>query len=240
MDIASIILLFLVFFVSSLVRSGLGFGDAIIAMPILVLSLGLTVAVPLIGITTFLLSGLLLIKERQSFKLKNIAPLLLPTLAGIPIGIYFLTEEYELVLNFLLGVFIVILSILSLLDLQIKKAKSPILFGFLAGVFGGAYNTPGSLIAVYANSQKWDLSTFKATLQGYFIFMEISIMIAHAIKGLWTQAVFQHLLFAIPVIFIGFITGIKLSNRLDEKKAQLYINIFLILIGGYIIIRSST
>src|SRR5690606_37191986 len=62
-------------------------------------------------------------------------------------------------------------------------------FGFVAGCLGGAYNTSGPPVVVYASAQPWDARQLRATLQGYFIFASLMIAGSHGLAGLWTREV---------------------------------------------------
>ena len=236
METTLVVFLVLIIFVSSFVRTAIGFGDSVIAMPILSVLFGLTTATPLIGITTLSLGVLILFKEKKSFSLSNITPLLIPTFVGIPIGIYCLTEEYESFFKAILGLILILFAAFNLLNFKMKYAKSPLFFGFLAGVFGGAYNTLGPPIVVYASTQNWDTKTFKASLQGYFIVTEVAIVAGHGLKGLWTPIVLNYLLLSIPALILGFVLGNLLFGKLDERKSKFCINVFLIFMGVFLVV----
>ena len=60
-------------------------------------------------------------------------------------------------------------------------------FGFAAGVLGSAYNTGGPPVIIYGTMRRWPPAHFRATLQGFFLFTNIFVLVGHGLAGLWTR-----------------------------------------------------
>ena len=85
-------------FVSALARSVFGFGDALIAMPLLSLLGGpetVHFSKPLVAMVTAATAGLMLVREWRSIHFKSAAWLVLSAAVGIPLGFLFLTHADE-------------------------------------------------------------------------------------------------------------------------------------------------
>lgn len=136
-----------ILFISSLVRAVFGFGDALIAMPLLAMtSLGMKTASPLVALIAALLSLMVLVKDWRIIDFKSTWRLIAATVPGIPLGLLLLKGPYENAGKIILALVIIGFSLYCLLRpklfaLRHEWAAYP--FGFLAGILGGAYNTNG-------------------------------------------------------------------------------------------------
>lgn len=229
-----------ILFLSTLIRSALGFGDALIAMPLLTLLVGLQVATPLtaMGATTIALT--ILVRAWKKVDLRAAWRLVLTTWIGIPIGIFFLKAAPEVVVKSLLGVIITGFGLYNLIvpDLpHLLNENWAYLTGLIAGILGGAYNTNGPPVVIYGMLRRWDPEKFRATLQGYFLPTGLVILVTHGIAGMWTTQVLNYYLFAIPVILAGVLIGGKANQLIPQGKFDKIVYVFLVVIGVLLIAR---
>jgi uncharacterized membrane protein YfcA len=218
---AQTLLVLCVIFVSTMIRSAFGFGDAVVAMPLLVLLVGIRTATPLVALVAFLIAFSILLRDWRSVRLKSAMRLILSSLLGIPFGLFFLKGVHEEILKGVLGVVILAFALFRLSTLPkpvIKTDRTAWLFGFLAGVLGGAYNTNGPPVVVYASLKQWPPASFRATLQGYFLFTGIFILAGHFSAGLWSPSVLRFFLYALPVVIIAVLLGERLGRSLPNRR----------------------
>jgi hypothetical protein len=76
-------------------------------------------------------------------------------------------------------------------------------FGLVAGVLGGAYNTGGPPIVLYATMNRWPPETFLATLQSCFVVTGLGVIVSHGWGGLWTGQVFQLFALSLPIVLLS-------------------------------------
>lgn len=231
----------IIIFFSTCIRSTFGFGDAVVAMPLLALIMSLKTATPLVALIACTIAFTILLNNWRNVQIKSAWRLILSSLVGIPVGLLLLKGIYEEWLKMILGVCICCFSFYQLMKPRIwtlKEEKSAFLFGFTAGILGGAYNTNGPLIVIYGSLRRWIPETFRATLQGYFFPTGLFILAGHASAGLWTRSVFQQYLFALPVVFFSIWIGGKLHRSIPEGKFDRYIHLLLILIGLFLFIQT--
>ena len=88
-----------------------GFGSVLVALPILVLFLDFDLAVPLASIWGMTINTILLLQLRAHLRLKNILPLTLAAIPGIPLGVYILVNANTRLLEMLLGVLLLVFSL---------------------------------------------------------------------------------------------------------------------------------
>src|ERR1700722_9833037 len=85
----------LVMFVATLIRSALGFGEALFAVPLLALLLPLRVAAPLAVLLSITIAGIIVIQDWQKIHLRSTGWLMFATLFGIPLGLLLLTSSHQ-------------------------------------------------------------------------------------------------------------------------------------------------
>jgi len=215
-------------------RSALGFGDALIAMPLLTLLVGIKTATPLTALIATTIATIILIKNWRKVDIKAARRLIVASLAGIPFGLVLLKTAPEAIVTKLLGGILFLFGLYRLIRPQFPPLRGPIwayLFGFFAGILGGAYNTNGPLIVVYSSLRRWQPPEFRATLQGYFLPTGLLIIIGHGIAGLWTHQVISFYLYALPVILLSIAVGGWLHHRLSSEFFQRLIYLFLVGMG---------
>jgi hypothetical protein len=105
------------------------------------------------------------------------------------------------------------------------------LFGFIAGILGGAYNTNGPPIVMYGTLQRWSPERFRATLQGYFVPTGLLILLGHGAAGLWTPQVFWLFGCSFPLIMLGVFLGGRLNQAIPKARFERVLYFFLIGIG---------
>lgn len=230
-----------IFFISTFVRSSLGFGDALIAMPLLTLVVGLKTATPTVALVATTIAVTILAKNWKAADLKATFGLVLSSFAGIPVGLVLLKGINEDFMKGLLGVILILYGLYNLLRPHLKKISAAFwlifLFGFIAGVLGGAYNTNGPPVVIYGTLRRWESHHFRVTMQSYLLPTGFLILLGHGLSGLWTTQVFKYYLFALPVVFLAIYIGEKAHLSMTQKHFDRYVNVALICMGAVLIVR---
>ena len=226
---------------TSTVRSTLGFGDSLLAMPLLLLFIPLTTATPLVALVAVSISVLLLLKTWRNVRFNEIAVLVAASVAGIPIGIYGLAAVPEHIAIFILGFSISTYALFKMLRPDLLKLESnrlAPLFGLLSGVFGGAFNNNGPPIVVYSTLRGWESEAFVANLQGFFLTSGIFIVAGHGLAGLWTAPVTHTWIASLPVCALAVVTGRYLSKFIKPNAFDKTVYAVLGLAGLTLITKS--
>lgn len=236
-----ILSLIIIFFISTFVRSSLGFGDALVAMPLLTLVVGLKTATPTVALVATTISITILVKNWKIADLKATFRLVLSSFIGIPVGLVLLKGVNEDFMKALLGAILILYGVYNLIKPQLKKISGSLgftfLFGFIAGVLGGAYNTNGPPVVIYGTLRRWAPTHFRATMQGYLLPTGFLILLGHGLSGLWTTRVFQYYILSLPVVFLAIYVGGKTHKSMMQKHFDRYVNMALICMGAVLIIR---
>ncbi|MHC4943285.1 MAG: sulfite exporter TauE/SafE family protein [Planctomycetota bacterium] len=230
-----------VLFLSTLVRATFGFGDALLAMPLLALMIEVRTATPLVALVASTIAITVLIKRWRSVRIQSAWRLIVATLLGIPLGLAFLKGVHEDLIKVVLAFVIIAFSGYNLIQpkgLSLKSEHHAFPFGFFAGILGGAYNTNGPLAVIYGTLRRWEPESFHATLQGYFLPTGLLIVAGHGISGLWTPTVFEQYLFALPAVLAAIFLGTWLNRRVPGDRFHQYVNVLLLGIGIFLLVRS--
>lgn len=137
---------------AALVRGTFGFGDAILGMPLLALVVPLTFATPLMALVGPTIAVMILAREWRAMDFRGAFVLIVSTIAGIPVGLVLLKRLDERIVNVVLAAVIILFALYSLLKrglLRLKTSRAAPIFGFIAGILGGAYNTNGPPVVFY-------------------------------------------------------------------------------------------
>ena len=195
----------LVVFVATLVRSTFGFGEALIAVPLLALSIPIRTAAPLAVLLSITIALVVVIQDWRKIHVRSAGWLLAPTFLGIPLGIALLTSVHQNAVKAVLALIIMTFSGYFLLSRRLPELhgdnRSWLLgCGFLAGILGGAYGLNSPPLVVYGTMRRWSPQHFRATLQGYFLPASMVAMAGYWYKGLWTPAVTHYYLVSLWVV----------------------------------------
>jgi uncharacterized membrane protein YfcA len=233
----SILLVMCIFFFSTFVRSTFGFGDALVAMPLLAIILDLKIAAPLFALIGCTISIIILFKNWRDIHFESAWRLIVSSIVGVPIGVLILKGMHDVVLKLSLAIIIMGFSAHKLAtpkQLHLKTERSSFVFGFLAGVFGGAYNVCGPPVAIYGSLRRWPPATFRANLQGFFLVIGFLILWGHYVGGLVTPNVLQMYAITLPAVIVATILGAWLHQKIAPGKFERYIHVLLVIIGAYL------
>ncbi|MCB0156421.1 MAG: sulfite exporter TauE/SafE family protein [Anaerolineae bacterium] len=229
----------LILFVATLIRSTFGFGDALIAMPLLALLIGIQSATPLVAFISTTIAATIVWSSWREVDLRAAWRLILSSLIGIPFGLYILTAAPEQIVKGILALLLIVFGVYNLTRpvlTTLPNQQWAYVFGFIAGIFGGAYNTNGPPIVVYGTLRHWPPTRFRATLQGYFLPTGLLILIGHGLSGLWTRQIWQWYGLALPLVLLAIFMGGRLNRRIPTGRFDRLIYGALIILGAMLFV----
>ncbi len=226
--------IFLVIFLAAFTQSLSGFGSALVAMAFLPALIGIQAASPLVAVAVLTLEAILLVIYRQALNFQVIWRVIAGSLIGVPLGLLLLERVPERIVLTLLGIIILGYALYALLEIALPALRAPIwayLFGLLAGMLGGAYNTSGPPVVIYANCRRWQPVEFKSNMQGFFIFSSLLVAGAHFVNNNLTAAVWRYYALSLPALLLGILAGTRLDGVIDARTFQRIVLILLALMG---------
>jgi uncharacterized membrane protein YfcA len=231
-----------VIFIATLIRSTFGFGEALVAVPLLVLRIPVVVAAPLAVLISVLVATVIVAQDWRSIQMRSAIGLIVSALFGIPLGLLLLARVNDHVVKIILGCIIAGFSLYSLTaksKLHLRKDHTLWLLGsgFISGILGGAYGMNGPPLAIYGSLRRWSPQHFRATLQGYFLPASLAGLIGYVAMGLWVPQVTRYFLLSLPGALIAIVMGRFLNNRLRGDGFFRFVYAGLIIIGGVLLLQ---
>jgi uncharacterized membrane protein YfcA len=230
-----------VIFLATLIRSTFGFGEALIAVPLLSLLMPVKVAVPLATLLSITVAAIVVAQDWHKIHFRIACWLILSTLFGVPLGLWLLTAVAERVVKAILAVVILGFSLYCLvrrIPYQLKNDRLAWVFGFCAGILGGAYGMNGPPLVIYGALRRWSPEQFRATLQGYFLPASLLGMCGYWMEGLWIPAVTRYYLWSLPLVLAAIFLGRVINRRLDARSFLRCIYLGLFCVGAVLLMQS--
>lgn len=239
--IHSILPVLIVLFLATLVRSVFGFGEALVAVPVLALLIPVQVAAPVAVLVSITVAAVVILQDWRKIHIRSAGWLVLASLFGTPFGLWLLKAVPEAAVKAILGVVIVLFSLYSLATRnrhELKNDRLALLFGFGAGVLGGAYGMNGPPLVIYGALRRWTPGHFRATLQGYFLPASVMVMAGYWLTGLWTRTVSGYYVASLVPILIAIALGGVINRRMDTGRFRIYIHVVLAIVGAMLLVQA--
>jgi uncharacterized membrane protein YfcA len=242
MDLTTLHVLLVVFF-ATVIRSAFGFGEALIAVPLLALIIPVGIAAPVAVLLSITIAAIVVVQDWRKIHVRSTGWLLLPTFLGIPLGVALLTSAHQHAIKTALAIVILAFSGYSILGRKPPELHSDsrawlLGCGFLAGVLGGAYGMNGPPLVVYGAMRRWSPQHFRATLQGYFLPASVFAMAGYWFAGLWVPAVTHYYLISLPAALPAIFLGRFINHRLRGDSFLVYVYVGLMCVGALLLIQA--
>jgi hypothetical protein len=242
---ATTVYVLLIVFAATLIRSAFGFGEALFAVPLLALRIPLRQAAPLAVLLSIAVAAMVVAQDWKNIHVRSAGWLLLPTLAGIPLGLWLLTSNHQRGLKCALAVFLMAFAAYSLSGRRAPELKQDhrmwlLACGFATGVLGGAWGMNGPPLVIYGSMRRWSAQHFRATLQAYFLPASLLGMAGYWLSGLWVPAVTRYFLLSLPVVIPAVLLGREVNHRLSGDSFLRYVYAGLGVIGAVLMAQVVT
>lgn len=233
-----------VIFLATFIRSAFGFGEALVAVPLLALSLPLTIAAPLAVLVSITIAAVVVLQDWRKIHFRSTGWLFASTLLGIPVGLLLLTSTHQHAVKIALAIILLSFALYSLIGRRPPELKTDapgwlIGCGFCAGVLGGAYGMNGPPLVIYGAMRRWSAQHFRATLQGYFLPASVVGMAGYWAAGLWSRAVTHYFLLCLPILWPAIWLGRVVNHRLQGQSFFRYVYLGLMGIAVLLLVQSA-
>lgn len=233
----------LVIFLATLIRSVFGFGEALVAVPLLALRMPVKTAAPLAVLVSVTVALIIVVQDWHHVEFRSAGWLLASSVAGIPLGVLLLARGNHRVVTAGLGLLIIAFALHALTRRQLHELRGNSLpwllgCGFCAGVLGGAFGMNGPPLAMYGAMRRWSAQRFRATLQGYFLPASLLGMLGYFLAGLWVRDVTRYFLLALPSAVLAILLGGMLNRKLRGDTFVRYVYAGLVLVGGVLLTQA--
>ena len=215
-------------FCRTVIRSTFGFGEALVAVPLLALRVPVEISVPLAVMLSVTVAGVVVAQDWHRIHFRSAGWMVFATLFGIPLGLFMLIHVNPFHIKAALGVLIVLFSIYSLarpnaLVLKNDSRAGLLACGFFAGVLGGAFGLNGPPLVIYASMRRWSAQHLRATLQAYFLPASLISLAGYAAAGLLTRSIIRYYLLSLPPAMVAILLGRFLNHRFRDDSFLKYV-----------------
>lgn len=239
------LLVILIVLVATGVRSTFGFGESLLAVPLLAFFMPVQTAAPLAVLLSITVATVILIQDWKKIHFRSAISLVLATCLGIPFGLLLLAGGDQMILKVILALLLIAFASASLAGLNRWQLHSDhrgwlLGCGFCAGVLGGAFGMNGPPLVVYGALRRWPAPQFRATLQGYFLPASALCMLGYWRAGLWTHTVTHDYLLSLPVLLPVIFLGRWLNQRIHPERFLQFVYLGLLLIGLILLAQGTS
>lgn len=210
-----------VLFLATIIRSAFGFGEALVAVPLLALVTPVEIAAPVAVLASVTVALIAVAQDWRKIHFRSAIWLVLSSFAGIPLGLAMLRFAPEAAVKTLLAAVIIGFSMYALRGGAHGGLDGDGLawvFGFFSGILGGAYGMNGPPLVIFGSLRGWSPQHFRATLQGYFLPASLAGLWGYHIAGLWTPVVNRYYLLSLPLIVAATLIGRAINRRMDHAR----------------------
>jgi uncharacterized protein len=215
-----------VLFMATVIRSAFGFGEALVAVPLLALVLPVEIAAPVAVLASVTVAFIAVVQDWRKIHFSSAGWLVVSSMAGIPLGLALLKWAPEGAVKLALGAVIIGFSTYALHSgalrggdqARLKNDGLAWIFGFLSGILGGAYGMNGPPLVIYGSMRGWSPQHFRATLQGYFLPASLVGLCGYWLTGFLTRTVSRYYLLSLPLVILATLVGRAINRRMEHGR----------------------
>ena len=217
--------------IAAVVQNIVGFGFALLAVPLMVLAVDPHDAVI---VATFLglgSSSYQAFNGRRDSQWHLVRRLSLSALAGIPVGLLVFNQVNERVLKGFLavGIFLAILLLSRNTMSSRSDARLEIAAGVLSGALSSSLSTNGPPLVVALQGRGLPIAQFRATISAIFTVSGIVTLASFLAMKKVTADSMLGVLISLPILGLGILLGQILKPKLNEENARRFV---LLLLGA--------
>jgi len=217
-----------------------GFGNQIVALPLLAMLVGLSAGKCALVVLGTIMYAILTLRWHEHISYRQLAIIVVLAGVGLVIGMHLFErfEQHEHAMRIALGVFVLLIGIQglawpTLLKLVPKPIARALVLG--GGIVHGMFTTGGPLLVIYAQRAMPHKSEFRSTLGVMWLILNVGLMIGWTTTHNWSDQTLILCLVGLPFLFAGLTIGEYLHHKLDGPQFRTFVNVVLI-INGLILI----
>jgi uncharacterized protein len=171
---------------------------------------------------------------RKGFNKKIVLALGIPAIIFVLIGAYFSKFLDPKILTYILGFFLIVLSLTFLIFKNLKvspKTNNAIIGGSLSGLSAGLLGTGGAIRGITMAAFKLDKNTFIATSAIIDLGVDFSRTVVYYFNGY----MHKHDLYLVPILIVISIVGTWIGklilNKISQEQFRNFVLLLILLVG---------
>ena len=226
------VVLLLSVLVASTTQVTVGFGFALLSVPLMTMAVPTREAVVISTILGLLTSSFQAWHGRRDADRTLIRRLTSAALVGLPIGWLVFTRVPDDVLRAILGLSVLVAVILLATGLVARgSTRLDVLCGALSGALASSLSTNGPPLVFALQARSVPMRVFRPTINTVFTFSGLLSLVAFALSGEIESDAVVHALWSVPVLLAGSRIGFLLRVRVREEHARRIVLTLLTLAG---------
>lgn len=206
------------------VQSVSGFGSALLAVPLLSFVVGSRSAVVLSASIFPLLTLSLVVGHRRHVLRRMLVAMTIPSLAGMPIGLWILDRAGSRLLEIVIGVAVIALAVFLASGFRFPdRASTDVIAGFMSGVLATSTSTNGPPLVLAMQSADASPDQVRGTLSAAFLVQAVLALVGFAITGHLDSHIGRLWLVALPGLAVGGLVGSTLRPSIDAQHFRLLV-----------------
>ena len=232
----------MVMFVACVVQGILGFGSALVAVPLALILLPKEAVVSSMILVGLSLNGFLSVRIKERISYRPVLILFFASLFGMPLGVWVLRAIPLETMQVFVGCLVVVFTILVQWG-RLKLRQNALPTG-IAGFFSGLLDTSTSMSAppvlILLAGQGLPKDQLRRTLVSFFFVSDLVAALMLVASGVMTPQTASYGVAAIPFAFLGGYVGDRFSTRLPERPFRALALAVLFLAGAYSVVSGLT
>lgn len=229
-------------FAGALVYCTVGFGIGVTSIPLLLLLLDSQTAVVLINTVSLFMFGLVIWRNWEHIPVREVLPVVIAGLAGVPVAIFILTDTPDSLLRIVIASLILALTILAAFNTRRALPESTAFgmgAGFAVSVMVNAFGVGGALLALALLTRRLSSHALRGSLSLYFLAVEGAGVIGYGAAGLLTTARLQLIGIAMIPVLLGFAVALFILRRINEVMFRRLVIAAIIVTSLFVLIRET-
>ncbi|SHH94532.1 sulfite exporter TauE/SafE family protein [Clostridium grantii] len=240
-DFTKIIFSSFIILFSSTIQGLVGFGFALISLPLLTLMFPLSDIVPLIVVCSLFTNITVVLSTLKFIKIKEIWLMIIAGLIGIPIGVIGLKYLNPNLLKIVIGFLIVTTSVIMMKGYKLNFRNKMVAFsitGLISGILNGGLSMSGPPVVLFLSNEGYNKNSFRANLTFYAIVINIFTIMTFAYNDMLSTDFFHLLKTNIVALIIGSLLGIIITKKIKDKIFDKIV-LYLIIVMGCITVITN-
>ena len=233
-------------FFGAVVSGSSGFAFGIVSSAVWLHVLPPLRAVPLIVASSMILNLAFTLHMRRNISVREIAPMLLGSIVGVPLGVAVLQTANAGTLRMGIGVLLVAYSLILLFSRKLptlalagrQSTMADGAVGFLSGLLGGATSLNGVLTAMWVRLRGWSKLKQRAMTQPFVLFTHVLTLSWLGGAGGLDMRTGRDILICLPALVTGGWLGLHVFQRLSDRGFNRIV-LWLLLVAGVSLLSRS-
>lgn len=221
--------------VGALAQSISGIGFALVGGPLLFAVFGPREGVRVAVVLSMLVNVGVLVREHRAVMVRRVLPVLVAALVSTPVLVHLLSSVHSLALRAAAGAVIVVGVLLVAAG---RTRDAGVAGGVVAGLVSATMNVlasaGGPAVAVYATGARWDPTRLRATLQAYFLCLNVVTVLTLGAPD-WST---RRAVVLVAALVAGSAAGAVAAPRVSHRLARTA-TLLLAAAGGFALLVSA-